>query len=94
MKRTLVPALALMMSSGAAIAGSCEDMVDSYNSTAAPNDKIDERTMRDKVFGCVPGGSLDLMDKALRDNEARCAAGEYRDYQATHPNWKGCEPIK
>jgi hypothetical protein len=91
MKTKLIAAAVLMMASGAAHAGSCEDMVDQYNREAAPNDKI----AKDSKWGCIPGGSFYQIDKALRDNKEKCANDpEYRDYQATHPKWKGCEPFQ
>jgi len=95
-RKTIGAALMLLMTSGAAYAGTCEDQMAAYNKHVAEdkaeaskwapgvkeaNDKFNEQMKANILKGCEPGGFFEQVDEAIRNVKAECAA---------HPNKQGC----
>jgi len=100
MKRKMIGAalgLLLMMTSGVALAETCEEAMASYAKQVAEDnaadtskwgpgvketiDKSNKRIKANILKGCAPGGFYEQLDEALRIIRAECKA---------HPNKQGC----
>ena len=87
--KMITAALALLMTSGAAHAGTCQDEMARYARRVAEdaavsdwgpgvkkqNDKINARMKANILKGCAPGGFYDQLDEAIREDIDRLITG-------------------